>query len=91
MGFRLPDAIAKPILRKVTSSSSKVPKGFLAVYVGHQRKRFMVPISHLSHHAFQVLLGKAEEEFGFNHAMGGLTIPCEEETFLNVISQLNML
>lgn len=90
MGFHLPGAIAKPILHKVTSSS-EVPKEFFAVYVGYQKKRFMVPIFYLSHHAFQTLLRKGEEEFGFNHPMDGLTIPCEEETFLIVISQLNML
>ena len=32
---------------------------------------------------------KDEEEFGFDHPMGGLTIPCEENVFLDVSSQLN--
>ncbi|CAN1852700.1 Auxin-induced protein X15 [Linum perenne] len=26
----------------------------------------------------------AEEEFGFDHPMGGLTIPCSEEIFASV-------
>lgn len=57
-----------------------VPKGYLAVYVGQELRRFIIPTSHLSHHLFKVLLEKAEEEFGFDHG-GGLTIPCEIETF----------
>ncbi|KAL0709681.1 hypothetical protein Bca4012_016659 [Brassica carinata] len=77
---------AKKILsRSVTS----VPKGFLAVYVGEsQKKRYVVPISYLSQPSFQALLNKSEEEFGFQHPMGGLTIPCPEDTFINVTSGL---
>ncbi|CAN7124814.1 unnamed protein product, partial [Brassica rapa subsp. narinosa] len=38
--------------------------------------------------SFQALLSKSEEEFGFDHPMGGLTIPCPEDTFINVTSRL---
>lgn len=57
-----------------------VPKGYLAVYVGPELRRFIIPTSYLSHSLFKVLLEKAEEEFGFDHG-GALTIPCEIETF----------
>ncbi|KAJ4952405.1 hypothetical protein NE237_029237 [Protea cynaroides] len=57
-----------------------VPKGYLAVYVGPELRRFIIPTSYLSLPVFKVLLEKAEEEFGFDHK-GGLTIPCEIETF----------
>lgn len=57
-----------------------VPKGYLAVYVGPELRRFIIPTSYLSHSLFKVLLEKAEEEFGFDHS-GGLTLPCEIETF----------
>lgn len=57
-----------------------VPEGYLAVYVGPELRRFIIPTSYLSHNLFKVLLEKAEEEFGFDHC-GGLTIPCETETF----------
>ncbi|KAF7841118.1 auxin-induced protein 6B [Senna tora] len=33
----------------------------------------------------------AEEEFGFDHPMGGLTIPCREDVFLEITSNLNGL
>ncbi|KAJ0238559.1 hypothetical protein HA466_0237410 [Hirschfeldia incana] len=88
---------AKKILgRSVTGTASTskrktmtAPKGFLAVYVGEsQKKRYVVPISYLSQPSFQALLSKSEEEFGFNHPMGGLTILCPEDTFINVTSRL---
>ncbi|XP_018474277.1 auxin-responsive protein SAUR21, partial [Raphanus sativus] len=82
---------AKKILGAATSkrATSAAPKGFLAVYVGESRKkRYVVPISYLSQPSFQALLSKSEEEFGFDHPMGGLIIPCPEHTFVNVISQL---
>ncbi|KAF2536304.1 hypothetical protein F2Q68_00022503 [Brassica cretica] len=71
------------------SATSAAPKGFLAVYVGEgQKKRYVVPVSYLSQPSFQALLSKSEEEFGFNHPMGGLTIPCPEDTFIDVTSRL---
>ncbi|XP_057749937.1 auxin-induced protein 15A-like [Arachis stenosperma] len=83
MGFRLPR------IRKSTQAASKggeVSKGHLAVYVGEKMKRFIVPISYLNQPSFQDLLNKAEEEFGYVHPMGGLTIPCTEDVFLDIIS-----
>lgn len=72
-----------------TSNAASTPKGFLAVYVGEsQKKRYMVPVSFLNVPPFQALLSKAEEEFGFDHPMGGLTIPCPEETFVIIVAQL---
>lgn len=61
-----------------------VPKGYLAVYVGPELRRFIIPTSYLSLPAFKVLLEKAEEEFGFDHK-GGLTLPCEIETFKYIL------
>ncbi|KAM3281667.1 hypothetical protein P3S67_027313 [Capsicum chacoense] len=57
-----------------------VPRGFLAVYIGPELRRFIIPTSYLSDPLFKLLLEKVEEEFGFDHT-GGLTIPCEIETF----------
>ncbi|KDP27603.1 hypothetical protein JCGZ_19608 [Jatropha curcas] len=71
------------------NDQSEVPRGHLAVYVGEQqKKRFVVPISYLRHPSFQDLLKRAEEEFGFDHPMGGLTIPCKEDAFLDLTSNL---
>ncbi|KAJ6692807.1 SAUR-LIKE AUXIN-RESPONSIVE PROTEIN FAMILY [Salix purpurea] len=89
MGIRLAGSLAKQILRR-SSKSFDVPKGFLAVYVGEtEKKRYMVPVSYLNKPVFQDFLSKAEEEFGFDHPMGGLTIPCREDTFIQVTSSLS--
>ncbi|MBA0675412.1 hypothetical protein Goari_016958, partial [Gossypium aridum] len=88
MGFRLPRIVnAKPSLKRSLSSSSSettvIPKGHFAVYVGEaENKRFVVPLSFLKHPSFQNLLSQAEKEFGFNHPMGALTIPCSAEAFI---------
>ncbi|KAJ9189626.1 hypothetical protein P3X46_000895 [Hevea brasiliensis] len=97
MGFRLPAILrAKQILQRspsanqTASAAMDVPKGYLAVYAGEkQKKRFVIPISYLSKPSFQDLLIQAEEEFGYDHPMGGLTIPCSEIIFIDVISCLN--
>ncbi|CAF2146964.1 unnamed protein product [Brassica napus] len=49
----------------------------------------VIPISYLNHPLFQSLLNLAEEEFGFDHPMGGLTIPCTEDYFTALASILN--
>ncbi|XP_059647545.1 auxin-responsive protein SAUR22-like [Cornus florida] len=93
MGIRLLRIVhAKQIVQQLSSTPviTGVPKGHLAVYVGEtEKKRFVVPISFLKHPSFQNLLSQAEEEFGFDHPMGGLTIPCREETFIDLTCNLN--
>ncbi|PIN06136.1 hypothetical protein CDL12_20308 [Handroanthus impetiginosus] len=90
MAIRLPCITnAKKILRW---SENHIPKGYFAVYVGEgERKRFVVPISFLGQPSFQELLNQAEEEYGFDHPMGALTIPCREEVFIDLTSQLSGL
>ncbi|KAL5147767.1 Auxin-induced protein X10A [Glycine soja] len=82
MGFRLPG------IRKA-SNAVDVPKGYLAVYVGEKMKRFVIPVSYLNQPSFQDLLTRAEEEFGYDHPMGGLTIPCSEDVFQRITCCLN--
>ncbi|KAL8543134.1 hypothetical protein ACS0TY_003866 [Phlomoides rotata] len=65
-----------------STTCSDVPKGHFAVYVGESRRRFIVPISFLDHPLFQELLHWAEEEFGYDHPTGSLTIPCTPDYFL---------
>ncbi|KAL1323356.1 hypothetical protein HN51_033691 [Arachis hypogaea] len=91
MGFLLPGIRRKASFNsnQATSKVVEVPKGYLTMYVGEKMKRFVVPISYLSQPLFQELLSQAEEEFGYDHPMGGLTIPCSEDAFLNLTSRLN--
>ncbi|XP_060217326.1 uncharacterized protein LOC132644737 [Lycium barbarum] len=84
-------AIRVPRIIKKSSTSLDVPKGHFAVYVGEkQRKRFVIPISYLSQPLFQDLLSQAEEEFGFDHSMGGVTIPYPEDIFIGITSQFRI-
>ncbi|KAK4724515.1 hypothetical protein R3W88_027294 [Solanum pinnatisectum] len=91
MGFRLLPMIAGAKQIHKMQSVSDVPKGHFAVYVGDaEKKRYVVPITYLNHPSFQKLLRKSEEEFGFHHPMGGLTIPCNEDDFCYVTSRLSL-
>nr|KYP68299.1 Indole-3-acetic acid-induced protein ARG7 [Cajanus cajan] len=54
-------------------------------------KRSMIPVSYLNQPLFQDLLSRAEEEFGYDHPMGGLTIPCSEDVFQHITSCLSGL
>ena len=100
MAIRLPSIMhAKHILRRsnsfgkqVASTSIDVPKGYIAVYVREsEKRRFVIPISFLNQPSFLELLSKAEEEFGYDHPMGGLTIPCNEDIFIDLTSRLHEL
>ncbi|KAM0840484.1 hypothetical protein ACQ4PT_059658 [Festuca glaucescens] len=66
-----------------------VPRGHFAVYVGESRARFVVPTAYLRHPAFVALLESVEEEFGFDHHGGsGITIPCSESDFVELVGSL---
>jgi len=87
MGFRFP-RIRKASFAANQSSPKvvDVPKGYLAVYVGKEIKRFVIPVSYLNQPSFQHLLNEAEEEFGYDHPTGGLTIACTKDEFLTITS-----
>ena len=100
MAIRLPSIMhAKHILqhsnsfgKQVASTSIDVPKGYIAVYVGEsEKRRFVIPISFLNQPLFLELLSKAEVEFGYDHPMGGLTISCSEDIFIDLTSRLHEL
>lgn len=61
------------------------------MYVGQKQKRFVIHVSYLNQPSFQDLLSQAEEEFGYEHPMGGFTIPCTEDVFQHITYRLNEL
>ncbi|KAL2622877.1 hypothetical protein R1flu_003082 [Riccia fluitans] len=69
---------------KITGASGKIPKGFLAVYVGQERRRYVISTSVLTHSLFAQLLQRSEQEFGFQYE-GGVCIACDCDLFENVI------
>ncbi|CAN1255391.1 Auxin-responsive protein SAUR15 [Linum perenne] len=74
-----------------TDDQFSVPKGHIAVYVSggddYSMKRLVVPISYVNHPKFGELLDRAEAEFGgFDHPMGAITLPCDEDAFFRLLS-----
>ncbi|KAL3743719.1 hypothetical protein ACJRO7_018911 [Eucalyptus globulus] len=72
-------------------AAKTVPKGHLPVYVGRRSGEFcrvLVPVVYINHPLFVDLLREAEEELGFSHRGGGITIPCEVSEFERVKSQV---
>ncbi|TXG62396.1 hypothetical protein EZV62_013759 [Acer yangbiense] len=74
-------------VRDTSNNSTSVPKGYLAVCVGEEMKRFIIPTEYLSHQAFHILLREAEEEFGFQQT-GVLRIPCEVSVFETILKMV---
>ncbi|KAG6425728.1 hypothetical protein SASPL_109931 [Salvia splendens] len=70
-----------------TAVTNAVPKGFVAVCVGLELKRFVIPTEYLSHQMFGILLREAEEEFGFQQE-GVLKFPCEVEVFEKILKMM---
>lgn len=66
------------------SPPDDVPAGCLAVYVGKEQRRFVIPTSYLSNSVFRALLAKSEEEFGFC-CDGGLRIACAPDVFEHLL------
>ncbi|KAI6681051.1 hypothetical protein NL676_034932 [Syzygium grande] len=64
-----------------------VPKGHLAVCIGEELERFVIPMYYLGHPAFGFLLQEAEEVFGFQQT-GVLRIPCEVSVFQSVLAMV---
>ncbi|KAJ7284268.1 hypothetical protein O6H91_06G079400 [Diphasiastrum complanatum] len=65
-----------------------VPKGFLAVYVGQERRRFVIETHYLNHSLFKLLLDRSAREYGFDQK-GGLRIPCEVLLFEHLMWMLD--
>ncbi|KAK3219048.1 hypothetical protein Dsin_013018 [Dipteronia sinensis] len=78
MGSELSDG------KRAPKANEDVPKGFLAVYVGPELRRFVIPMTYLSMPEFRVLMDCVAEEYGFDHE-GGLQIPCEEQDFEDIL------
>ncbi|CAM6087723.1 unnamed protein product [Calypogeia fissa] len=63
---------------RLTRSSKRVPKGHLPVYVGHEKKRFVIRIDYMSHPLFKPLF--EQNTLGVER-VGGLQIDFEPDLF----------
>ncbi|KAK4799801.1 hypothetical protein SAY86_025166 [Trapa natans] len=73
---------------EVDERQEATPPGSVAVYVGQERRRFVVRTRSLSHPLFKMLLEKAHEEFGFQQR-SGLVVPCSVITFQEVMKAVD--
>lgn len=66
---------------------SKVPPGHVAVYVGRgdEKARSVIKIQTLTPTAFQAVLAKSAQEYGFSHT-GGLIISCDVAIIEHILS-----
>ncbi|XP_057955075.1 auxin-responsive protein SAUR50 [Malania oleifera] len=58
----------------------------IAVGAGEKPKRFIVPLTSLTHPAFVSLLEHAAEEYGFYH-QGALTVPCRPSELERILAE----
>ncbi|KAK1620158.1 hypothetical protein QYE76_025675 [Lolium multiflorum] len=61
----------------------KVKKGWLAVMVDEDQRRFVIPIAYLYHPLFRRLLEAARDTYGY-HSSGPLRLPCSVDEFLRL-------
>lgn len=71
----------------LNGKSTPTPSGFLPVYVGWDRTRFLIPTRFLKYPILVALLDKSGEEFGFKIS-GGIVLPCDVEFFEDILNLL---
>ncbi|KAG5239065.1 indole-3-acetic acid-induced protein [Salix suchowensis] len=62
--------------------------------VAHDAKKILkynsnVPKRHIAVYVGELQKKRFVEDFGFNHPMGGLTIPCKEDSFIDLACRLH--
>ncbi|KAF8399813.1 hypothetical protein HHK36_015684 [Tetracentron sinense] len=68
------------------SDHGQVPGDFLPIYVGEERKRYVVPLGYLSSTLFQALLYQFEDEIVAD-SKGPIALPCSTQMFECVLDQ----
>ncbi|KAJ1411867.1 Small auxin-up RNA [Sesbania bispinosa] len=69
------------------SSKKKAPHGYLSVYVGPERQRFVIKIKIANHPLFKTLLDAAEKEHGYTND-GPLWLPCDVDFFCEALAEM---
>ena len=66
---------------KSTNKTRKVPKGYIGLYVGEERKRYEVPVKYLSLPAFQELIVQSQADELEPKIQGPIMLACRTEEF----------
>lgn len=81
------DQEPKKMKNKKKSASQVTPDGCFTVYVGPERRRFVVRTEFANHPLFRMLLEDAESEYGYN-TQGPISLPCEVDLFYKVLAEM---
>ena len=73
----------KPLKNKSRVSA----KGFFPVYVGEEKKRFVMKTEMANHAVFKKMLEEAEREYGFSNG-GHVLLPCHVDVFYGALSEM---
>ena len=73
----------KPLKNK----SRVAAKGFFPVYVGEEKKRFVMKTEMANHAVFKKMLEEAEREYGFSNG-GPVLLPCHVDVFYEALSEM---
>ncbi|KAL2321393.1 hypothetical protein Fmac_030362 [Flemingia macrophylla] len=68
-------------------SKSKDPNGSIGVYVGRERKRFVIPARFVNLPVFMNLFDISEEEFGYQ-SKGAIVLHCDAYFFDQIVRRL---
>lgn len=64
------------------------PQGCFSVYVGPEKKRFVIKAKYANHPLFKMLLEDAELEYGYT-SEGPLLLPCDVDLFCKVLAEMD--
>ncbi|XP_047965410.1 auxin-induced protein 15A-like [Salvia hispanica] len=67
---------------------ARAPAGYVPIYIGREKNRFVIKTKHLNHHLFKSLLEEAESEYGYRHE-SLLTFPCKVDRFVDVLKEID--
>ncbi|PIA54722.1 hypothetical protein AQUCO_00900951v1 [Aquilegia coerulea] len=67
--------------------SFKVPEGYIPIYVGKKRKRYVIPLKYLSRSPLKVLLEQSDDDFG-EKIRGPILLPCSIKLFNEAIKHI---
>lgn len=64
------------------------PEGCFTVYVGPEKRRFVVETKHANHTVFRRLLDEAACEYGYQRD-GPILLPCDVDLFCRVLAEMD--
>ena len=74
--------------KKKKEKCQVAPQGYLSVYVGPERQKFVIKIKHANHPLFKAFLDAAKSEYGYRND-GPLCLPCDVDLFSEALAEMD--